>query len=632
MLRRTGIVLVAATVAVLGQAVVAPVGGAATPHAMRHVAKLRVDQAGYLPHESKWAVLMTSVKSGGARFVIKRHGHVVQRGTVSRHDRGSWNASYRHTYAVRFSALHRPGHYRLVVHSTPRVSQPIRVRSLSSLYRTVLKDGVKFYQVQRDGKNVIKSALDRRPSHLHDAHASVYKTPHFDPNTDEITDPKLTKIGGQVNVAGGWFDAGDYLKFTHTAAFADDILFSAQRELGRRAPASLRAEARYGLAWLSKMWRPKTKTLYLQVGTGNGTSNGKWLGDHDLWRLPQRDDKTCAPKLKYAACHRPVFEAAAPGKAISPNLAGRVAAAFALAAQVQTRAKARWDYRQAVTILNLADTKSPPKPLTTALPNDFYPESTWRDDMELGTAEAALAAERLGKSPRHWLRQSAHWAREYFRHERGDTFNLYDDSALAHTDLVTAMRRHHVFRLAVSRKQLIADLARQLRGAAAHAKSDPFGASGNIDEFDVDSHTFGVIAMAGWYRRLTGKSTFDPLASTDRDWLFGTNAWGRSFMVGVGRHFPHCMQHQVANLSGSLNGRGPIATGAVVNGPNAKGLFEGGLGGFQDGMRHCTSPGLKAFDGHGSRYLDDVRSWQTDEPALDMTGEAIAAAAAQLTR
>jgi hypothetical protein len=92
------------------------------------------------------------------------------------------------------------------------------------------------------------------------------------------------------------------------------------------------------------------------------------------------------------------------------------------------------------------------------------------------------------------------------------------------------------------------------------------------------------------------------------------------------------MQHQVANLSGSLDGSPPIDVGAVVNGPNGKGNFEGGLGGFQDGMRHCAITTYKAFDGHGSRYVDDVRAWQTDEPAIDMTGAAIAAAAAQLTR
>jgi hypothetical protein len=37
-----------------------------------------------------------------------------------------------------------------------------------------------------------------------------------------------------------------------------------------------------------------------------------------------------------------------------------------------------------------------------------------------------------------------------------------------------------------------------------------------------------------------------------------------------------------------------------------------------------------AFDGHGASFVDDVRAWQTDEPALDMTGAAIIASASQL--
>ena len=49
-------------------------------------------------------------------------------------------------------------------------------------------------------------------------------------------------------------------------------------------------------------------------------------------------------------------------------------------------------------------------------------------------------------------------------------------------------------------------------------------------------------------------------------------------------------------------------------------------------MVHCSAGAstLSRFDARGSRYVDDVRSWQTDEPALDMTGAAIIAAATQL--
>jgi endoglucanase len=72
-----------------------------------------------------------------------------------------------------------------------------------------------------------------------------------------------------------------------------------------------------------------------------------------------------------------------------------------------------------------------------------------------------------------------------------------------------------------------------------------------------------------------------------------------------------------------------------VNGPNGKDVFDaGGLGDYQDGMVRCPANGrdaYAAFNGHGSRYVDDVRAWETDEPALDMTAAAIAASAANLS-
>jgi len=596
-------------------------------------ARLRVDQVGYARREAKLAILMTSRPAAGVPFRIERGTRVVFTGRVGTTDRGRWNATYRHTYAVRFTGLRATGRFRVVVASDPPASATIRIVRRSDMYRHVLLAGLQFDRTQRDGNAVPPGPLQRKPSHRNDAHAAVYVTPHFDPDTDEITDPTLTPTGAHADLAGGWFDAGDYLKFTHTTAFADVVLQVARRDLGRAAPGALIREARHGLSWLRKAWRPRSKTLYLQVGIGNGTANGRYLGDHDLWRLPEQDDRNRDPAAVFAARHRPAFLAAAPGQPISPNLAGRVAAAFALAAQVDPPGRAVTEYRQAVAILHLADTTSPPRPLTTALPNDFYPEDTWRDDMELGTAEVARAAERLHRPAATWLRQSTHWAREYVRHEAGgDTFNLYDVSALAHTDLVRALAHRSTRGLAIGRAGLLSDLARQLRGAAQHSAADPFAAAGDVTEFDVDAHTFGVIAMAGWYHAVTGSSRFDRLATQQRDWLFGRNAWGVSFMVGLGQRYPQCMQHQIANLRGSTDGTPPIDVGAVVNGPNSADLFSDGLDGFQDGMRHCTSSGLQQFDGRGSRYLDDVRSWQTDEPALDMTGAAIAAASAQLTR
>ena len=193
------------------------------------------------------------------------------------------------------------------------------------------------------------------------------------------------------------------------------LLFTSARQLGRRAPGALVAEARHGLSWLSKMWDPTTRTLHIQVGIGSGNEQGTFRGDHDGWRLPQADDHNTANEDRYVS-HRPVFDAAPAGKPISPNLVGRVAASYALAAQLDARnhhSRALAELHQAQLLYSRADTASPPNPLVTALPHDFYPEDTWRDDMELGAAEIALARQGLHLGNAGFVAKSAHWANAY---------------------------------------------------------------------------------------------------------------------------------------------------------------------------------------------------------------------------
>jgi endoglucanase len=563
----------------------------------------------------------------------------VLSGRVDATSRGSWNAAYPAVYPIDVSGLNRPGTYRIrVSDGASAVSPSFRIQPAGDLYGTLVRDGVTFYQAQRDGRSVLPGTLARRPAHLNDADASVYATPNF-VTEDVIGDADLTRIGGPVDVEGGWYDAGDYLKLTHTTAYGVITLLAASRALGRSAPGSLDTEAQHGVDWLDKMWDQHTNTLYLQVGIGSGNEAGTFTGDHDLWRLPEKDDADADPADRYAAAHRPVFEAAPPGKPISPNLAGRVSAAFALAAQqdaAQHPQQARAELRAATSLYARADVSSPPDPLVTALPNEFYPEDTWHDDMELGATEIALAAQRLGVSgSTAYVRDAAAFARGYLGGETGDTFNLYDVSALAHADLVTAIRRGgNPHGLAVTPAQLVADLLRQVRTGAARAAGDVFHAGGVYTDFDVDSHTFGLLATEAMYRAASGDSTYAAFATQQRDWLLGANAWGTSFMIGEGSTFPDCPQHQVANLRGSTDGTRPVLTGAVVNGPNDPDLFADGLGDYLDGMVVCPPDGsdpYAAFTGHGSRYVDDVRAWQTDEPALDMTGSAIIGAALQLS-
>jgi endoglucanase len=616
-------------------------GAASTASSAPARAELRVDSVGFLPGEAKHAYLMTTGPASGVAYaVVDAHGTTVLSGTVGATSRGKWSASYPDVYPLDFSRLSAPGTYHLVASGTvTATSQTFEVESAGALYGTIVKNGVRFFQAQRDGKDQVDAALHRKPSHLNDAHASVYRLPHFPhPNSDDtIRGKHLVRVADHaaVNVEGGWFDAGDFLKFTHTTAYADVLLYASRRALGAAAPRALLPEAEHGEHWLRKMWHEKSKTLYLQVGIGTGNESGSFYGDHDLWRLPQVDDHDAAKRDRYAAAHRPVFRAAAPGHLISPNLVGRVSAAFALAAQTDAArhpARARSELHAATSLYAMAAVKHPPHPLVTTAPREYYPESTWHDDMALGASEIALAEADLGLPARGYVEAAAHWVEDYIANRSDDTFNLYDTSALAEADLLTAMRRIPHPRLAVTRRQVLSDLRRQIHLGFAHAKTDPFRAAGDYDNFDVDSHTFGLISTVEMYDAATCTDAFRDFATEQRDWLFGANAWGASFMVGEGTNFPRCMQHQVANLSGTLDGKPPVVLGAVVNGPNAAGLFTGGLGGLQSGMRKCPTGAepYQQFNGRGSRYLDDVRSWQTDEPALDMSGAAVLAGALEL--
>jgi len=637
--RATAVPLGAALVAALVTGLSPQVAGShADPARAATRGWVRVNQQGYLPGEPKQARLTTTAPVHGTTYrVTDSAGTVVLRGRVPARSTGSWGRRIRAVYRLDLSALHTPGRYRVSTTGGVSTRSPwFRVSSAEAVFGSILDAGVAFDRNQRDGADVVPSPLQRMPSHLNDAHASVYAWPRMERGSDLILDRRLHRIGGAVDVSGGWFDAGDYLKFTHSTAYNDVLLFTSARLLGDRAPAALLDEARVGLRWLMKMWDAQHRTLLLQVGIGSGNRAGTFRGDHDLWRLPQADDGDTRHADRFVS-HRPVFRAAAPGHRISPNLVGRVSAAFALAAQRDAAtdpARAARELHQARLLYSRAATAHPPRPLVSALPHAFYPESTWRDDMQLGAAELATAAHLLSAPAGRYLRDSAHWAHGFIgRGSTTDTFNLYDTGALADSALADAMRLVPHGRLAVTRAVLLADLRHQIRSGIAHARRDPFGAAEPVDEFDANSHTFGLIATVALYDRLTHSHRFRGFAALQRTWLLGGDPWGVTAMVGIGDHFPLCMQHQVANLSGSLDGTTPLDVGAVVNGPNGRDNFDGGLGGFQTGMRHCTavSRRLDRFDGHGSRYVDDVRAWQTDEPALDMTGAAVIAAAAELS-
>ena len=309
-----------------------PIPTAAPPAADAFV---RVDQLGYVSDEHKIAFLLAAEPAVGAPFaVVDAAGGQALTGTVGASS-GAWNKRYTAVQPLDISALTTPGTYRIVVGDPVNVTSPsFAIGSAPELFGPRVDDAVAFFQAQRDGPDVIAGDLGRQPSHLNDSTAKVYAWPTYeDPDSDAIVGKALKPIGGPVDLAGGWFDAGDFIKFTHTTAYSVGLMYAAMRALGPDASADLAAETRFGQDWLDRAWDADTGTLYIQVGIGSGNTAGTFNGDHDLWRLPEKDDALSDPADRYLR-DRPAFRAGDPGAPLPPNLAGRMAAAFALAAQV----------------------------------------------------------------------------------------------------------------------------------------------------------------------------------------------------------------------------------------------------------------------------------------------------------
>jgi endoglucanase len=625
-LRRAG------TVRWLALALLVPLLAATSARAQN--AFVRVNQIGYETGAASRAYLMSAGVEAGAVFEITdASGQTTQTGVVGA-PVGVWGKFNVYTLDFR---VNRAGTYTIAVLGKRKATSPaFRVDCAEKLYSTGIANALSFYQNERDGANFIPSPLRTAAGHLNDEHELVYSVPTLD--DDDLFIGNLNPTGATIDASGGWWDAGDYLKFVQTHSYVLALMTIGIRDfpkqMGKNAGASnFAAEAKFGLDWLTKMWDDDSRTLYYQVGIGTDfEDNENLLSDHDLWRLPQDDDTVGGtdPNLFYVR-HRPVFAAGKAGAKISPNLAGRLVADFAGCYQVFRTTKpayAKACLLSAEHIFDLADTNTTAQLLTT-VPFDFYGETEWRDDMELGATELyfALAADSdhtpnglPHANAKYYLQEAAHWAHAYITgpNDAGDTLNLYDVSGLAHFELFRAISAAgHPSGLETSQAELVADLGKELGNAVNQASSDPFGFGYPWAVYDTATHGAGLAVMAREYALLTRSDTFDAYSRKWEANILGANAWGSSFIVGDGETFPDCMQHQVANIVGSLDGSAPILAGALVEGPNSFAAK-----GFLDGMRVCPPDGgnvFKKFNAGSAIYKDDQQSYSTVEPAIDLT-------------
>jgi endoglucanase len=572
------------------------------PAAQAQSAYVRVSQVGYELGQSAHAYLMSTAAETGATFKVQcADGSTAYSGKIGAL-LGTWANSKKLVYQVYALDFVVPAgrSYSISVSGPVSGQSPkFAVDRPNVLYPGLLLNTLFFYQSQRDGPDFIPNALRTAPGHLKDEDAELYLTPPLDAN-DEINNVPPAKPLSPANLpnidaSGGWWDAGDYEKYVETMSYTVAMMEIGVRDFpnqmgpgaplsppappnsvsyagdsGRGAPQStdFSSEARFGLAWLLKMWRNGSQPLAYQVdntqdwnyyGEGNPTSAAGNCGgtyntpyclitEYDIWTLPQAadnylqpgDPKPCDPLTTFYICNRPVY-VAPPGNAlISPNLAGRLAADFAVCYQLNRRqdpALANQCLQAAEEVFAHADTHYPdpapsvdsgscPTCLLTIAPFDGYPETVWDDDMELGASELYLALSSAQGNvasglpvtdPNVYLKQAAQFAGNYindiYKPGYTDTLNLYDVSGLAHFELYQALKQAgDPGGLAVSQQSIKQQLLAQTNAAITQASSDPWGFGVPWSNGDTTSHGAGLSVMASEAYSLTGAARYNTYA------------------------------------------------------------------------------------------------------------------------
>jgi hypothetical protein len=505
--------------------------------------------------DAKRAVVLSRRALAGRAFTVTNGaGRVVLRGRL-RTAPGT-AAPWRHAAVADLSRVRTPGTY--AVHAGGRTA-PRRwvVLGGGAAASRSVRHVLRFFAMNADGS---EPSPTHGPSHLHDA---IVRGGPLD--------------GTRVDLTGGWMDAGDTMKFTGTTAYGVVSLLFAAR-LDPADAVALRASAGVGVRWLLKA-HPAPGVFVSQVGD--------IAADHDrdptLGFDPAADDASSIP----AIADRPALTG------IGLDSGGRTAAALALAAQAEpdparrtlllTEARAWYAAGKAAAAL------------APRLPQDPYRSRDGGDDMALGAVELY----RAGGDPAD-LADALVWLNGV---EPASPLSWDAVGPLAAAELCGAARAAAPSPQA--RSAGCAFLRKAAGFASRRARRGALATAGVLD--------FGTTAMHGGagatlaLSSTAGVASGPALAADARDWLLGRNAWGRSFVAGLGPLPPRHVHHPTAP-------RGPAAfSGGVVGGPTTRAVLH------TQRIRYTGN----AYDGPSGVYEDRGTDYVTSEPALDYASSAI---------
>lgn len=515
---------------------------------------IRVNQIGYPTAETKIAVVGSTEDIQGRPFVVKdkKTNRVVFSNAVgpplAAKDGGT---PFPFNYAIDFSEVTQDGLYAVEIDPTSP-SHPFAIQK--NPYGGMIDLLLRFMRVARCG--------DTDPElhgacHLHDA-----------TNVD-------------LDLTGGWHDAGDYIKFSKKESYVTYLLLLAYAEnrthaerfsdLNGNGLPDVLDEARIGLDYLVKLY-PDENTFVYRVGD--------LQQDHRQgMRMPELD--------RLAKIRRPALIG------FDRNNLAKYAYAMALAADVFKNIPAH--AAEAQTYLGLAR-----RAYGKALQIEVEEDAHW-DKLCLAAAELYRTT-----GEKEFLAQARQFNDQIQRSDRGS----YDTNVnFAHA------------RLAPHYGKALAKLEDSLALMQSTSDERAFG-------YITRRYSWGSLYIslsggtAAWlHESITGNSGFEAVHRRIRDFTLGVNPWGVCFVSGVGTVYP---KHTHGNLPFVLKKEGRLKEaalpGSVALGPVDRAYWE-------KEWRHLV-PGDRddiyaEFQPKDCLYHDHPHDFVTNEPCIYGSAEAI---------
>lgn len=487
-------------------------------------------------------------------------------------------------------------------------SQPFTIGE--QIYRERIPELVGFLYGNRSGQEIVDAYSDgqaRPAGHLqvppNRGDVSVPCLPLGDPAQNNYDEPWSCE--GTADVSGGWYDAGDYGKYTVPGAVAVAQLLRSvemsdywQADGNLPVPAQkngvpdLLDEVRWQLEFMAKMQIPSSQPdagmVYHKV-TGTDWPSGSLLPDQDpTERVLYRPSSQAT--LAFAAA---AAQASRMYEPYDSEFAGRML----------TSSKRAFEAGRRQPDLH------PPANVDNIDPNPgggMYEDKKSSDELFWAATELFLTT----GEERYASELSSLLGSMKLQAEAAD-FYWADMQGFAMLELATVdndlPERQKIREFVVKAADNYVDMSR------GNAWNVPYMPDGSIYDWGSNTVILSRVQMLAGAHAISDDEVYAQVAAGSLDYILGTNAFGSSFVTGWGEGAVDSPHSPLFKDQAEVQRQAP--PGTLVGGPNTLAAGTGDQS-AAEALQGCVGQ---------TCYVDDSASWSTNEPTIYGNAALIAA-------